>query len=305
MNFFVAVTDNDWFRYLAKRKPDEVNFWRPKAKGFGAVPPGAPFLFKLHSPLDYIVGGGFFVRSERLPLSLAWDAFEDKNGAASLRELRSLILSHRGDNEIDPEIGCVILNAPFFFPRDKWIPAPTNWACNIVTGKTYSTDEEIGKELWDSVTRLTLEVPSGARELNAWREQARFGAEYLAKCRLGQGAFRILVTDAYGRSCAMSGERTLPVLEAAHIKPFVDSGPTRVDNGLLLRADLHKLFDRGYITVTPDFRVEVSRRLKDDFDNGRDYYPLHGKRLIVLPRDLAQHPSREFLGYHNEHVYRG
>ena len=308
MRFFVGVTDNEWFDYLARLRPDEVNFWRPRGKGFSAIEVGAPFLFKLHSPLDFIAGGGFFLRSERLPLSLAWDAFEQRNGAPDMRELRRLILSRRRDSEPDPEIGCVILNEPFFFPRDKWIPAPKDWARNIVTGKTYGTDTRIGAELWDRVSHLLAGLQPSSAGVRTWKEvgeRPRFGAEYLARCRLGQGIFRILVTDAYGRRCAVSGEKTLPVLQAAHIKPFADSGPTRVENGLLLRSDLHILFDRGYVTVTPDHRVEVSRRIKDEFDNGRDYETLHGKRLLVIPQDIVDRPKREYLEWHNERVYLG
>ena len=72
--------------------------------------------------------------------------------------------------------------------------------------------------------------------------------------RLGQGAFRVLVTDAYRRRCTISNERTLPVLEAAHIRPYADNGPHQLSNGLLLRSDLHRLFDLGYFTVDPDRR---------------------------------------------------
>jgi len=61
MKFFVGVTNNEWFEYLAARQPDEVNFWRPRSQSdFRAIPVGAPFLFKLHAPLNFIAGGGFF-----------------------------------------------------------------------------------------------------------------------------------------------------------------------------------------------------------------------------------------------------
>jgi putative restriction endonuclease len=82
----------------------------------------------------------------------------------------------------------------------------------------------------------------------------------------------VLVTDAYERRCAVTGEKTLPVLEAAHIKPYAQNGPHRVDNGSLLRSDLHKLFDLGYVTVTPDLRVRVSRRLKAEWHNERTFH---------------------------------
>jgi putative restriction endonuclease len=86
--------------------------------------------------------------------------------------------------------------------------------------------------------------------------------------RLGQGTFRLLITDIYQKRCSVTGEKVLPVLQAAHIQPVSEGGTHRVDNGLLLRSDVHTLFDRGYVTVAPDFRVMVSSRLKKDFDNG-------------------------------------
>jgi putative restriction endonuclease len=59
----------------------------------------------------------------------------------------------------------------------------------------------------------------------------------------------------------------------------------------------------GYLTVAPDYRVEVSRRLKDEFDNGKEYYALQGK-TILLPGNPSFRPSAEQLGWHNDHVYR-
>jgi len=310
MDYFVGVTDNSWFDFLSKLQPDEVNFWRPSGKNFQAIPIGAPFLFKLHSPLNYIAGGGFFVRSEQLPLSLAWEAFSEKNGAASYSELMNLIRSHRPGKEINPQIGCVILNEPFFLPKEKWIPVPEDWSHNIVIGKTYNTSNSIGAQLWDDVMRQ-LSVSSymknrisDVRELYGANAEI-IGRQYLIKSRLGQGAFRILVTGAYFRRCAISGEKTLPVLEAAHIKPHAESGPNRIDNGVLLRSDLHKLFDKGYLTVTPDLHVEVSQKIKEEFDNGKNYYPFHGNKLLILPRQAYEKPNREYLEWHNSHIYLG
>jgi predicted restriction endonuclease len=104
--------------------------------------------------------------------------------------------------------------------------------------------------------------------------------------------------------CAVTGEKALPVLQAAHIRSVTKEGPHRVDNGLLLRSDIHALFDQGYVTVTPDHRFRVSRRLKTDFDNGEFYHPLAG-RLISLPSRDVDRPAREFLEWHADTVYRG
>jgi len=301
--FYVGVTDGRWFRYLAAAKPDEVNFWIPSPKvGFRALSEGGLFLFKLHYPENFIVGGGFFVRYTRLPLMLAWSAFEEKNGVASSHDFLKALRKFRADAHPGQNVGCVILAEPFFFPKEQWIPAPQGWSKNIVRGKSYSPHEAEGRALLDAVReRLHLQgetdnllIPSDEPDR----------PKYWVRGRLGQGAFRALVTDAYTRRCAISGERTLPALEAAHIKPYAESGPNRTENGLLLRSDLHRLFDAGYVTVTPERRIEVSRRIKGEFENGRDYYRFHGAELAVLPSSVAERPDADYLRWHNENRYR-
>jgi putative restriction endonuclease len=130
-------------------------------------------------------------------------------------------------------------------------------------------------------------------------ETPRYGNSILQKVRLGQGAFRVLVTDAYIRRCSITGEKTLPVLEAAHIKPYALSGPHFISNGLLLRSDMHKLFDTGYITITKDYRVEVSKRIKEEFENGKEYYQYHGSNLSYLPTRELDRPNELFIDWHN------
>ena len=94
------------------------------------------------------------------------------------------------------------------------------------------------------------------------------------------------------------------MLEAAHIRPYAAGGLHRVDNGLLFRSDLHTLFDRGYVTVTPAARLEVSARIREEFENGRDYYALHGKEISV-PDRAELRPSSALLQWHNENIFLG
>jgi putative restriction endonuclease len=94
------------------------------------------------------------------------------------------------------------------------------------------------------------------------------------------------------------------VLEAAHIRPYAESGPHRLPNGLLLRSDIHTLFDLGYLTVTDKYDVEVSQRIKAEFENGRNYYAFHGKALANLPMRGDDRPSAEYLSWHNQHKFR-
>jgi len=304
--FYVGITDNDWFDFLSMLMPDEVNFWRPGGGEFKSLEPGELFLFKLHSPLNFIAGGGFFVKYSIVPTSLAWETFGEKNGTENFVELLSKInmfrRRHGNPFKPDPPIGCIVLANPFFFKKEDWVPAKKYLHPNIVRGIAYDTSSYLGAQLWEDVQiRLKSypipDIPTAAEE------DAIYGSEYLVRGRLGQGAFRIIVTDAYNRTCAITGERTLPVLEAAHIKPITESGPNFVNNGLLLRSDLHKLFDLGYLTITKDFNVEVSKRIKEEFKNGREYYKFHGDKLQAVPANLIERPSKDYIEWHNQNIY--
>lgn len=306
MKMYVGVTDSDWYNLLRKQNCDEVNFWKPGSSNFKALNENEMFLFKLHSPQDYIVGGGFFVKFSIVPSYLAWDAFGIKNGTNNLKELNDRINRYRRSNNMvqdNPQIGCIILTDPFFFEEKDWVPVPSDWKKSIVQGKTYDTETEIGRDLYKQVTdRLN------GRQFVMKEEPAGIAARYsesVTKHRIGQGAFRVVVSDAYQRRCAITGEKTLPVLQAAHIKPYSEDGPHAVSNGLLLKSDFHTLYDDGYITIDTDYRVNVSKRLHADYGNGKDYYKYDGKRLLILPEKEIEMPSKSFLEWHNENVYLG
>jgi putative restriction endonuclease len=304
LNLVIAVTDEDWFNLLRQQpNVDEVNFWAPSAANFRALQPGELFLFKLHAPRNFIVGGGIFAYANTLPCSLAWEAFREANGARSAQEMRARIAHYRRtdlNDRSDFEIGCRILTQPFFFQERDWIPVPSSWSPNIVAFKTYNTGDTDGLALWDAVNdRLSHPQSQGMAE-----ERTRYGEPQLIRPRLGQGAFRVLVTDTYNRRCAITRERTLPALEAAHIRPYGEGGEHEARNGLLLRRDIHSLFDAGYVTVTPDLHFEVSPKIKEEFDNGRHYYELQGKPIHV-PADVLQRPDPEELRWHNLNTYRG
>jgi|SRR5215471_1972271 len=304
INLVVAVTDDDWFEMLRQRTNlTEVNFWAPSAANFRALRPGEMFLFKLHAPRNVIVGGGVFAYSNTLPCSLAWAAFGEANGARSAQEMRMRIAYYRKadpSDQSDFPIGCRILTQPFFFEERDWIAVPPSWSPNIVSFKTYNTVDADGLSLWQAVNdRLNrLPVP-GIDEAGV-----RYGEPHLIRPRLGQGAFRVLVTDIYRRRCAVTQERTLPALEAAHIRPYGEGGEHEARNGLLLRRDIHSLFDAGYVTVTPRLNFEVSRRIKEEFENGRHYYALHGQ-MISTPDKIGNYPDPKALSWHNEHCFKG
>ena len=196
-------------------------------------------------------------------------------------------------------IGCCLIAEAVFFNRDHWVAAPKDWSPRTQTGARFSLDTADGLRVWSACRVRLASSFTGVREATD-----RYGAPVLHSPRLGQGIFRVRVLDAYSRACAVTTEHSLPVLDAAHIRPFANGGEHSVANGLVLRSDLHRLFDRGYVTVDDEDRLVVGRRLKDDFDNGRTYYALHG-RSITLPLDEALRPDRDALAWHRSHAFLG
>lgn len=110
------------------------------------------------------------------------------------------------------------------------------------------------------------------------------------RLRRGQPAFRAALLEAYGGRCVISGCAVEDVLEAAHITPYLGSLTNHVSNGLLLRADLHTLFDCGLLGVEPMTRtVVIAEALK-----ASSYSKLAG-RALRRPQDSASSPSKRNL----------
>jgi putative restriction endonuclease len=309
MRGYVATTDFEWFAFLRSRQPlEEVNFWQPSAHGFNFAP-GTPFFFKLKSPRNAIGGYGVFARYEPATPRLAWDAFGENNGAASFQQMLKRISGYtRSHDRPDHRIGCIMVAEPHFFEEGDWLEQPRDWKRNVVSGAGYDLDQGEGLRIWQE---CLARAPAGeyatstgvAEQRPAFQTDApRFGAPQLVTPRLGQGIFRVAVTAAYGGACAVSGEHSLPALEAAHIRPYGQSGAHAVPNGLLLRADIHRLFDRGYVTVTPERRFLVSPRLAREWENGKVYYALNGQPVHV-PAKKADQPDGTLLRWHNENVF--
>lgn len=332
MNLFVANTDADWYRHLSQLAAgpsglDEANFWKPSGgANFKALSFGEPLVFKLKKAHGHaIVGFGLFAAFRRLPVDEAWGAFREANGAPSLADVITRVGKYVKTPPGQPlprthRIGCILLAAPTFFPCEMWIPGPVDWSDNTVTGKTYGTMVGEGRRIWQAcLERATtlgqaLDIgdpdrpPTGTSgDLGAQRtlfnvdHEERYGTPQTVRPRLGQGTFRYALEQAYGR-CAVTGEHSLPALDAAHIVPYSFGGDHALENGLLLRADVHRLFDRGYVTVTPDYEFRVSRRLREDYDNGKVYYQ-HDGQTIWMPSAPYPKPDRDRLDRHASSVF--
>ncbi len=309
MRAAVAVTDGRWAAHLRDHPAlTEANFWLPSGMGFRAVGPGEPVLFKTHWPDNRMVGGGFVSGYARLRISEAWSLFGQGNGVDSAAELAARITSYRkgvAAQDPDPEIGCVLLRNLFFATPGTEAAGPPDFGRPIVTWKVYDLDQPSGRYVRDAFEAQS----AGARLSDDDLAQVGIvsgptrGDPRLVVPRVGQQAFKGLVLTAYRRICAVTGGRIQPVPQAAHIKPVAREGLHRVDNGMLLRSDVHILYDDGYLGVDPKYRLQVSPRLRQDFGNGTEFYERAG-RVIELPQRRLDRPDRDALTWHMDTVFK-
>jgi len=314
---FIALTDKAWFDFLETHVEDgvvdEVNFWSPSStEPLKDLHPGEPVFFRLKKPWHAIAGYGFFAHFSVLDLDVAWGCFGWKNGDPDKVRFLTRIGGYRGIDLLDPRarrehLGCTILRSAHFWPQERWLSwgEAQGWHTNIVRGKT-ERDASRATRLFaemdadqqlipDDLSERPFEPFDGDERTFVVRPEAE---------REGQGAFRTRVLDAYGRRCAITGEHTEPVLDAAHIQPYRGTRSNHVQNGLLLTKEFHALFDLGYVAVTPEHEVLVSPTLERDWHNGKRYYPFDHQRLAVLPRRADLLPSPRALEWHLANVFR-
>ena len=311
---YVANTDNDWFDFLKARAPlEDINFWKPSPQTFRAVEEGQLFVFRLKTPRNCIGGYGILASSINVPIQLAWDALGERNGSPSMAHMITAIRRYRSGQQITPQslIGCRVLTSPTLFEPHEWFPVPADWSSNIVTGKVYSSETIIGANLLAALEARTKSIALFERDRQSYEgsgfgetEQSRYGEPILVAPRLGQGAFRIKVAEAYRFECALSDTKVLPALEAAHIRPYSDGGSHELPNGLFLRKDIHSVLDAGFATISDDLRLHVSQKITDVFDNGNEYKRLHGQMIKVPTQSLYQ-PSLESVRWHQAERYVG
>lgn len=148
---YVGITSQAWINRAAAGQPEDLaNFWRPSGdRGFSILSPGEFFLFKLHAPAHSVVGCGVFREFRAMPLGEAWELFGTRNGVGSLEEMRERVGTYaRGAvPRDDHRIGCILLDHLTAWPERLWMPPPTDWSINIVQGRSYTLDSDVGAAL--------------------------------------------------------------------------------------------------------------------------------------------------------------
>lgn len=149
-------------------------------------------------------------------------------------------------------------------------------------------------ELKDILPRGVLPIVEGASATDEVYESNRQILAVRRTVRHGQAIFRENLLNYYGGVCLISGATTLEVIEAAHIAPYNGTITNSLNNGLLLRVDLHRLFDCGLLGIQPDthtIRIAPEARDYEELDG----LQLSGRKPIAASRSLLQHRWKQFL----------
>ncbi len=142
---------------------------------------------------------------------------------------------------------------------------------------------------------LTEDEKKQLDDLKISDDDRRRVAVYARVQREQQDRFRKHLLEAYAGSCAITGANVSEVLQAAHIKPYRGKHSQVVNNGILLRADMHLLFDAHLLSVEPEtMRVHLSQRL------GESNYRGFRGREIMLPQRESDAPNRDLIAAHYE-----
>ncbi|MFQ5669049.1 MAG: HNH endonuclease [Acidobacteriota bacterium] len=316
MEPFIALTDKAWFDFLRRQAHgatiDEVNFWSPRSgRPLKNLLLGQPVFLRLKSPYQVIAGYGFFAHFCKLEVRTAWDLFDWKNGDPNLLRFLGRLGRYRGADLFDPRVehpplACTILRNARFWEPDRWLrwDEDMGWPPHVVRGRTERDQFRINRlhtEIAADGQKEPLELVQPFHLADT--DERRIIAS-TTPAREGQATFRARLMDAYHRRCAISGERTEPVLDAAHIQPYLGPRSNHTQNGLLLTKEFHALFDKGLMTITADHRVRISPVLDRKWHNGRRYYSFDGHKLEVVPDDPACRPSPQALQWHQQRIFR-
>lgn len=302
MALWIKSVQPSWFSFVSARADfDEVNLWNPSHnRSFEGAEVGDIVVFRIEGRKGQIFGYGQFFASAIYWASDAWDIFGERNGVGSLDLLNTAIRARRGASSTGTPlaIACHDIVHPVYFHNGLRARIPPEVLARLGPGPI-EEDGEDGKLL----LRFIGETEAQARQF------AEVSIVQVPSDRRpvypGRSGFRLSVTEAYGRTCAITGETVLPAPDAVHIIAREYGGGYGVRNGLLLKRDLHGIYDAGYLSIDDQHRVMISVWLPQAFPNSATYLALNNATLL-LPRNLDHHPDPTALAWHREmRFYKG
>lgn len=184
-------------------------------------------------------------------------------------------------------------------------------------GNTSKLDEIVWKEFnnnWDNlayesevlISKFTNQPLEKNSEINIADIPAGKQREAIIKARINQSFFRSTILSSYNLKCCITGLSIPDLLVASHIIPWSKDEKNRLNphNGLCLNSIHDKAFDKGFITVSADYKIKVSKYF-NDFRKEKavaDLFLKYENQSIILPDKFL--PSKEFLEYHHKNIFR-
>lgn len=262
--------------------------------------PGDEWHFLLKSPLRKLGGYGVFQEYRDLSIQDAWQTYDVGNGVSPEAEFVSRCRMYSERNSIHPVtngqsiIGCVVLSDLEFHEDDEYLDLSSiglEFARQIVKFKYFD-------EAFPRSTEQGLPVPSGGNEFTTVASDPTEYSRQRRKKRKGQQGFRKKSIRAHRGRCAVTGESHRRVLEATHIEPYINEAINHIQNGMLLRVDIHPLMDEGLLALNDDMTLLVSSKL-----NNSSYVKFAG-HTVGFPNNPAERPSTHAVALHRRERFQ-
>ncbi len=284
-----------------------TNFWTLKTKDpdpqLVHVKPGTLVIYVMQEGGHHIiVGGGYFVSWRELQAKEAWGCFGVRNGQSSYEDFLAEI-ERQGGNEHSPLMSTILFGT-FIFSRRETLMVPDEFKPDFDNADSrfiLSLNDPLGRYL----QRLLRDRRAGLHTdeySSDWR-----GIYYLAAKQVEHSdidGFYAAVMAAYDFKCAITGSAAMPLLDVTNIQPCYNNTFQSVQNGILMRCDLHRLFSEGYITLcyqdAESILVKVSKSVETV--GAKEYMRFDGTKL-TLPQDKDKWPKREYLEWHRNKCF--
>jgi len=290
--FAIAPTDLHWFRQLRNEGFNQsvVNFWTPTPWNVKGLKKGDPLFFMLKAPIRRIGGFGKFVNYKNMSATDAWNEYGINNGVKTLDSLQARMKFYKSKQRVlntqENHIGCILLDQLELFDDDEF-KEPENmlgvsFPTQVVKLKYFASTIQQNK----IVKLKTPEIPS---TFQAQKNSQKKITNVKITERKGQTKFRKDILNIYQYKCAISGVNEENALEAAHIEDYVNEKSNHIQNGLCLRSDIHKLFDRHLIGIDRNYKIHISSKIED-----KEYRKFEGK-IITVPKDEKFFPLKKLL----------
>lgn len=289
------MTKNEWLVQLSDKVSGELGSrstggFRPSSTRNvkAALADGSAWFWKCVASLESL--GDFELWISRDDESQLWFGFSAKN-RKEFKSIESAISAACGVEAEFEQDEDYKLDVP-----QSYEAAKNEWYCGLYPKISLRFDKNPSPTLVRRIAEFAISVADiRQRELSGDISDQDLRKKVLAEIhrRQGQPMFRQALLKAYNGKCAVSGCSTTDLLDAAHIIPYRGEHTNAVRNGLLLRTDIHRLFDLGLISIDPSTRaIGISDKL-----NGTIYEAYRGKKLEVQPFE-------DSLAWHIKHVVK-